>query len=190
MPGQETAAEPVEPTGPHYSASLARLVGVVLVVEAVVAFAYGLFAALERRGIFAALAADPSSVTGDEAGRSDLINRIAFIAGGVVTAVALVMVVIWVLHVRRVGGKVPLLVPWLAVTVLAVVGIAYALALHTSDDVEQITYGYLIFALAALLTTAAAVLGLVVIRRVDAQLSTTADNAVPDPTPSWPVPRS
>lgn len=188
LPGQETGTEEVEPPAPRYSAALARLVGFTLVIEAVVAFAYGMFAALERRGIFSALADDPSAVTEDEAGRSDLINRIAFITGGVVTAVALVLVVIWLLHARRIGAKVPLRLPWLAVTVLAVVGIAYALALHTSDDVEQITYGYLIFAIAALLTAAAAVIGLVVLRRVDAQLTPAPDDAEPNPAPAWPVP--
>lgn len=189
MPGQDTSTESAQPDRPHYSAGLARLVAVVLAVEALVAFAYALIAAVERRGIFAALADDPASVSGDEAGRSDMINRIAFVTGGVVTAVAVVLVLIWLFRVRKTGTKVPLRLPWLAVTGLAAIGIAYALTLHTSDDVEQITFGYLVFAVAALLTTAAALVGLVVVRRVSAELAAAPDDAEPDPAPTWPVPR-
>ena len=127
----------------------------VLVLQAILAVVYGVFALGPRRGIFADLADAPEEVTREAATRSDTLNLVLFVAAAVVTVAAAVLTGVVLVKLRAVDGTFSL--PWWLLTGAGFAAIAVALGLHVSTDPGQIVVGYVVLGGGALLVAVSAI---------------------------------
>ena len=142
-----TGSSPVSPEPPRAASgrpdTLGRVLVVLLAVEVVLAVVYAVFALGPRRGVFAALAADPAGVDRAEATASDRTNLVLFTALGLCTVAAVALGAWWA---GRVNRSRPLRwgPPWWIVTIVAAALIVAALVLHAGQDTGRIATGYVL----------------------------------------------
>ncbi|MGW0231346.1 hypothetical protein ACWDWO_23820 [Actinopolymorpha singaporensis] len=147
--------------------TLGRVLVVLLAIEVVLAVVYAVFSLGPRRGVFAALAADPAGVDSAEAAASDRTNLALFTALGLCTLVAVVLGVWWASLAGRASRSRPVRwgPAWWIVTVAAAVVIAAALVLHAGEDTGRIATGYVLLGLGCMLLAGSAAWALLVVRR-------------------------
>ncbi|GAA2757495.1 hypothetical protein [Actinopolymorpha rutila] len=147
--------------------TLGRVLVVLLAVEIVLAVVYAVFSLGPRRGVFAALAADPAGVDRAEAVASDGANLVLFTALGFCTLAAAVLGGWWASRAGRASRSRPVRwgPAWWIVTVAAAVVIAAALVLHAGQDTGRIATGYVLLGLGCVLLAGSAAWALVVVRR-------------------------
>ncbi|MFD2077874.1 hypothetical protein SAMN05421678_10842 [Actinopolymorpha cephalotaxi] len=140
---------------------------VLLIVEVVLAVVYAIFSLGPRRGVFAALAADPAGVGRAEATASDRTNLVLFTALGLCTVAAVALGAWWASRAARASRSGPVRwgPAWWVVTIVAAVLIAAALVLHAGGDTGRIATGYVLLGLGCVLVAGSAAWALRVVRR-------------------------
>ena len=174
-----------------YPSGLARLLVVLLAVEAVLATVYGIFAVAPRRGVFAALASNPSSVTRAAAEQSDAVNLVLFLCAGIGALATIVLVALWRAGVRRTQPPVPVGLPtaWWVLAVAGLAAVVVALVLHVSSSPGQIAVGYVIMGIGALAVAVAAAWAIPLVRHTGREaVAASAAMAAPPPRPPTPAP--
>lgn len=173
---KEYAPEPPKPRQ-EYPAMVGRIASIGLLVAAVASVSYGLFALIERRGIFAKLATNPESVTRETASRSDTINVVLFVVAGLIVVIAAGLVALWMTRLFQSAPpvKLPFGSPWWLMTGFATLAIVVALFLHGGTDLDQIVIGYVLMGIGAILL---AVLALVAIGGIRSAAMRAAELAV------------
>lgn len=127
-----------------------------LATQALFALVYAGFAVLDRRGIFSALAADPTQVARSAAETSDTVNLVLFVLAGVLTAASGVALGVWFVRLapedREVAGFLGL--GWMGALGVGLAAVVVALLMHLGSDAGQIATGYVVLGLGALVVAA------------------------------------
>ncbi|WP_262851447.1 hypothetical protein [Mumia quercus] len=155
-----------------------------LVLGALAALGYGVYALTSRRGIFADLADDPSLVSRSAAENSDSLNTIL---AGVAVAVLVVAFVLWILAIAQGRGRTGLGWAGLGLAVLgavaAGVGAFLTVGVEDVDDVDTAVLGYLVVGIGMVVVALGFVLG--VLALLATRDSGPSAQRRPEPNPAY-----
>lgn len=164
---QESAAS--TPTtsgqGEQKSSKLAVVATVVAILGALAAIVYGAFAAVMRRGVFADIAEDSSSVSQDDASSSDRLDQYMMYGALALVVIAVLLWLAATVSARR--GRSGLGYTGFALVVVGAIGAGVGAYLTTSDDVDTIANGYLAVGAGFVLVGVGLLLGAVALRQAD-----------------------
>lgn len=155
-----------------------------LVLGALVALGYGVYALTARRGIFADLADDPSSVSRSAAENSDSLNTIL---AGVTVAVLVIAFVLWMLAIAQGRGRTGLGWAGLGLAVLGAlaggVGAFLTVGVEDVEDVDTAVLGYLVVGIGMVVVALGFVLG--VLALLATRDSGPSAQRRPEPAPAY-----